>query len=405
MNYQETLNFIYSKGAKGRVANLNRVKWCLDQLGNPQHQFPAVHIVGTNGKGSTTSYLQHIFTEAGYQVGTFTSPYITRFNERIAICGEEIPDADLTVLLNSILPTLENLKETTFGDITEFELVTILMFQYFAQKNVDIAFIEAGIGGLYDATNVFMPLVVICTSISLDHEDKLGKSHLSIAKHKIGVLKDHVPLLFGPVSNDVRQLFYNTAYNHDSLTFEAGQDFKLSKDTFTYHDIVISPIHLQLLGQHQKINASLAAMCSLILSENFPKISLKTIKQGLNNTKWPGRSELLRPNLLLDGAHNSDGIKQLLTLLQDHYPSRKVKILFAGLGRKSLSPLLNALSDYPLSVTSFDFFEAQPLNQYPDHFNKVKHFEDWYHEEEQETLFVVTGSLYFISEIRQKFIP
>lgn len=146
-------------------------------------------------------------------------------------------------------------------------------------------------------------------------------------------------------------------------------------------------------------------MCSLILSENFPKISLKTIKQGLNNTKWPGRSELLRPNLLLDGAHNSDGIKQLLTLLQDHYPSRKVKILFAGLGRKSLSPLLNVLSDYPLSVTSFDFFEAQPLNQYPDHFNKVKHFEDWYHEEEQETLFVVTGSLYFISEIRQKFIP
>lgn len=157
MNYTETLNWIHSHKANGRRPSLERMQCLLALLDNPQDKFPAIHVVGTNGKGSTTSFLQHILTASGYKTGTFTSPFITRFNERIAIDSIEIPDQDLVKTVQAIKPIVDSAEfQDKVGKVTEFELVTALMFYYFAVINpVDIAVIEAGIGGTYDSTNVF----------------------------------------------------------------------------------------------------------------------------------------------------------------------------------------------------------------------------------------------------------
>ena len=198
MNYIETLNWIHSHKANGRRPSLERMQYLLALLDNPQDKFPAIHVVGTNGKGSTTSFLQHILTASGYKTGTFTSPFITRFNERIAIDSVEIPDQDLVKTVQAIKPIVNSAEfQDKVGKVTEFELVTALMFYYFAVVNpVDIAVIEAGIGGTYDSTNVFTAKAVICPSISIDHQETLGNSLAEIAQHKADILKPNVPFIF-----------------------------------------------------------------------------------------------------------------------------------------------------------------------------------------------------------------
>ena len=213
MNYIETLNWIHSHKANGRRPSLERMQYLLALLDNPQDKFPAIHVVGTNGKGSTTSFLQHILTASGYKTGTFTSPFITRFNERIAIDSIEIPDQDLVKTVQAIKPLVDSAKfQDKSGKVTEFELVTALMFYYFAVINpIDIAVIEAGIGGTYDSTNVFTAKAVICPSISIDHQETLGNSLAEIAQHKAGVLKTNVPFIFGKMAEPVRHVFYQSS--------------------------------------------------------------------------------------------------------------------------------------------------------------------------------------------------
>ena len=182
MTYQEALDWIHGQLKFGIKPGLERMAWMLKELGNPQDNLKAVHIVGTNGKGSTVNALQTIFTQAGYEVGTFTSPYIIDFKERISLNGQMISEEDLLDLVNRVKPVVERLpKETEHENATEFEIITVLMFLYFGQVHpVDIAFIEAGMGGLHDSTNLFKPLAVLCPSIGLDHQAILGNTHAEL---------------------------------------------------------------------------------------------------------------------------------------------------------------------------------------------------------------------------------
>ena len=413
MNYTETLNFIHSFKGNGRRPQLERMRWLLRQAGEPQSHYPTVHIVGTNGKGSTTSYLQNILTKSGYQVGTFTSPYITRFNERISINGTEIPDKDLISLVAKAQVILNDLEEhTNFDRPTEFELVTLLMFLYFDLKQVDMAIIEAGIGGRLDSTNVLSPELVICTSIGFDHTETLGNSLLDIANHKAGVMRENTPILLGRVSAEVEHFFNQKS--HDLQAPLAIIDRKiqlLPKDNQTIqisYDHWESPnLKLPMLGQHQENNAGLAVTAAHILAQTFSKITDKSIQEGIEETHWPGRSEWIGNNIYLDGAHNPQGIASLKQVLKDNFANRRVHILFAGLRRKPLADLLEELKDYDITVTSFDFFEALPLDDYPKDFKRAADYRDWLAQAESansDDLFVVTGSLYFISEVRNYLI-
>ena len=413
MNYTETLNFIHSFKGNGRRPQLERMRWLLKQAGNPQTHFPTVHIVGTNGKGSTTSYLQNILTKSGYQVGTFTSPYITRFNERISINGTEIPDKDLISLVEKAQVLLDDLEEhTAFDRPTEFELVTLLMFLYFDLKQVDMAIIEAGIGGRLDSTNVLSPELVICTSIGFDHTETLGNSLLDIANHKAGVMPENTPILLGRVSAEVEHFFNQKSLDLQAPLAVIDREIQLlPKDNQTIqvsYDHWESPdLKLPMLGRHQENNAGLAVTAAHLLAQTFPKITNKSIQDGICDTHWPGRSEWIGNNIYLDGAHNPQGIASLKQVLKDNFANRRVHILFAGLRRKPLADLLEELKDYDITVTSFDFFEALPLDDYPKDFKRAADYRDWLAQAESansDDLFVVTGSLYFISEVRNYLI-
>lgn len=413
MNYTETLNFIHSFKGNGRRPQLGRMRWLLKQAGDPQSHYPTVHIVGTNGKGSTTSYLQNILTKSGYQVGTFTSPYITRFNERISINGTEIPDKDLISLVAKAQVLLNDLEEhTDFDRPTEFELVTLLMFLYFDLKQVDMAIIEAGIGGRLDSTNVLSPELAICTSIGFDHTETLGNSLLDIANHKAGVMQENTPILLGRVSAEVEHFFNQRSHDLQAPLAIIDREIQLlPKDNQTIqisYDHWESPnLKLPMLGQHQENNAGLAVTAAHLLAQTFPKITDKSIQEGIEETHWPGRSEWIGNNIYLDGAHNPQGIASLKQVLKDNFANRRVHILFAGLRRKPLADLLEELRDYDITVTSFDFFEALPLDDYPQDFKRAADYRDWLAQAESansDDLFVVTGSLYFISEVRNYLI-
>ena len=413
MNYTETLNFIHSFKGNGRRPQLERMRWLLKQAGNPQTHFPTVHIVGTNGKGSTTSYLQNILTKSGYQVGTFTSPYITRFNERISINGTEIPDKDLISLVEKAQVLLDDLEEhTAFDRPTEFELVTLLMFLYFDLKQVDMAIIEAGIGGRLDSTNVLSPELVICTSIGFDHTETLGNSLLDISNHKAGVMRENTPILLGRVSAEVEHFFNQKSHDLQAPLAVIDREIQLlPRDNQTIqvsYDHWESPkLKLPMLGQHQENNAGLAVTAAHLLAQTFSKITDKSIQEGIVETHWPGRSEWIGDNIYLDGAHNPQGIASLKQVLKDNFANRRIHILFAGLRRKPLADLLEELKDYDITVTSFDFFEALPLDDYPKDFKRAADYRDWLAQAESansDDLFVVTGSLYFISEVRNHLI-
>ena len=413
MNYTETLNFIHSFKGNGRRPQLERMHWLLKQAGNPQTHFPTVHIVGTNGKGSTTSYLQNILTKSGYQVGTFTSPYITRFNERISINGTEIPDKDLVSLVAKAQVILNDLEEhTNFDRPTEFELVTLLMFLYFDLKQVDIAIVEAGIGGRLDSTNVLLPELVICTSIGFDHTETLGNSLLDIANHKAGVMRENTPILLGRVSTEVEHFFNQKSHNLQAPLAVIDKEIQLlPKDNqaiqISYDHWESPNLKLPMLGQHQENNAGLAVTAAHLLAQTFSKITDKSIQEGIEETHWTGRSEWIGNNIYLDGAHNPQGIASLKQVLKDNFANRRIHILFAGLRRKPLADLLEELKDYDITVTSFDFFEALPLDDYPKDFKRAADYRDWLAQAESansDDLFVVTGSLYFISEVRNYLI-
>ena len=413
MNYQESLDWIHSKLKFGIKPGVSRVEWLLNELGNPQDRVKGVHIVGTNGKGSTVNYLQNTFTAAGYEVGTFISPFIMDFRERISINGQMISKEDLTLMVNRVKPIVERLPlETPWEAATEFEIITVLMFLYFGEVHpVDIAFIEAGMGGLHDSTNVFAPLAVICTSIGLDHQAYLGETHAAIAQNKAGVLKAGVPLIYATDREDVADVFEKRAQELACPSYRLGRDFSYRDQgagfDFFYQGECIEGIDLAMPGQHQRANASLALMTTLLLKGRFPRVTTDVILSALSTSRWLGRTEFIRPYLMIDGAHNNESVQVLVDLLQTDYADKDIHILFAAIEGKPVTTMLEMLDQFAsLTVTSFDFPKALQLEAYPSQYAKVFTWQEWLEnmKPDEKKLYLVTGSLYFISEIRQSLV-
>ena len=411
MIYQEALDWIHGQLKFGIKPGLERMAWMLEELGNPQDNLKAVHIVGTNGKGSTVNALQTIFSQAGYEVGTFTSPYIIDFKERISINGQMISEENLLGLVERVKPVVERLpKETEHENATEFEIITVLMFLYFGQVHpVDIAFIEAGMGGLHDSTNLFSPLAVICPSIGLDHQAVLGNTHAEIATEKAGVLKNGASFIYATDRTDVRDVFKQKANEEGSKTYELGKDFTAEGSShsfdFIYKEQRLEGIALAMAGLHQVANASLAIMASLLLQKDYPKVTPELIKDALAHANWLGRTEFLRPNLMIDGAHNNESVKVLIDLLRSEYADKDIELLFAAIDTKPIDSMLAQLESVgDLTVTSFEYPNSVKLDKYPVTYKQVSDFQTWIEEHvtaNDDKLYVITGSLYFISQVRK----
>lgn len=410
MTYDEAVTWIHDQLKFGMKPGLERIKWLLAQFDNPQKDLKAIHVVGTNGKGSTVNYLQEMFSLAGYRVGTFTSPYLMDFRERISLNGQMMAKEDLLAMIKLVKPVVERLPlETQLEPATEFEIITLIMILYFSRyQPVDVAIIEAGLGGRYDSTNVFQALAVVCPSIGLDHQDILGQTYAEIAAEKVAVLKNGEPLIFATDRADVRDVFQARAKETKSPLFELGQDFsyqlKGSQFDFNSSQLQLSDLSLKMLGQHQRANASLAVMTALLLQKAYPQLTAGVIRQALAQAQWAGRTELIYDNLMLDGAHNQESIAVLVDLLKEAYPERPIHVLFAAINNKPVEGMLSALSVFDsLTVTTFAFDKALPLSAYPAIYQQAVDFRSWLTlcQSDSEALYVVTGSLYFISQVRQ----
>lgn len=411
MNYLEMRQWLSSRPASDLEHGVARVNWLLEGLGNPQFQVPTVHFVGTNGKGSTLNALQSILRSSGYRVGRFTSPSIIDFREQIVYQQEMISEEDFARIVTDLQPLIEDLDQTAGLDaISEFEIVVVAMFVYFAHyQRPDILLVEAGMGGLQDATNVLAPLAVVCPSIGLDHQTFLGETHTAIARHKVAVLREGVPLVYATDLPEVEAVFEEQARQLQSPTYAVGREILLENSRAGF--AVSSPLgrvedlRLLMQGRHQEVNAALAVTTAQLISTHFPTIINETIRQGLSQAIWPGRLELMKPTLMIDGAHNNESIAVLAQLLEEKYADRDIQILFAAINTKPVDQMLSQLSKFgPVSVTTFDDFRAVQLEDYPSGYERVQTYQEWLERADLDNLekfYLVTGSLYFITHVRK----
>ncbi|NQJ22463.1 bifunctional folylpolyglutamate synthase/dihydrofolate synthase [Streptococcus suis] len=411
MDYQEIRQWLSNRPASDLENGVARVNWLLERLDNPQLQVPTIHFVGTNGKGSTLNALQSILRSSGYTVGRFTSPSIIDFREQIVFEQEMISEEDFARIVTDLQPLIEDLNQTAGLDaISEFEIVVVAMFVYFAHNwRPDILLVEAGMGGLQDATNVLNPLAVVCPSIGLDHQAFLGETHAAIARHKVAVLRERVPLLYATDQPEVLAVFEEQARQLQSPTYVVGREIVLGNSRAGF--AVSSPfgrvedLTLLMQGHHQEVNAALAVTTAQLIRPHFPKITNETIRQGLSQAIWPGRLELIKPTLMIDGAHNNESIAVLTQLLEEKYADRDIEILFAAINTKPVDQMLSQLSQFgPVSVTTFDDFRAVQLEDYPSGYERVQTYQEWLERvdlDNPKKLYLITGSLYFITYVRK----
>lgn len=346
-SYSEILNTIYNLRGGMIDLRLDRMNRALALFDHPEKQFPSFHIAGTNGKGSTAAMLHRILTESGYRVALYTSPHLVSFTERIRVGDEEIVPDEVVALAEEIR------DRTVAADVplTFFEFVTVMAFIHFARRRIDVAVVEVGLGGRLDATNLVLPLVSLISTISRDHEAYLGYDLLSIAREKGGIIKQGVPLVCGALPVDVAALLKDIADEHNAPSYFLGGDFTFSlknEDLFDYRGLNWDLVDLDvaLRGKHQKRNAALALAGLEIAAHDFP-VNEAAIRQGLKTVRWPGRFEIVqdRPAIVLDGAHNGEGVRALIEELESFRGQRAVRLLFASMEDKDWGLMLERLSE------------------------------------------------------------
>jgi dihydrofolate synthase / folylpolyglutamate synthase len=341
MTYQETLQHIYALSRFGIKPGLDRISRLLAALGNPQDGFATVHLVGTNGKGSTASFLSSILSAGGHRTGLFTSPHLISFTERIRVDGAEIDEASVVRLAERVMAAAP--EESTF-----FEIVTALAVLHFAEQGVEIAVFEAGMGGRLDATNALNGLLTVITPISLDHTEYLGSRIGQIAAEKAGICKAQCPVVSARQEPEAARVIERHARELGSPLYLCGEQFDAVWDQgkLNYRGLGLSLQGLKtgLSGLYQSGNAALAlAAAELLSGAGFP-VSDQAQVSGLERASWPGRMELFpgEPRLLLDGAHNPAGALALADALAQ-IPRARLFLIAGVMGDKELSGILSPL--------------------------------------------------------------
>lgn len=328
MTYQETLAYIYGLGRFGMRPGLERITALLNALDNPQERIKTIHVAGTNGKGSTAAFLSSILTCAGYKVGLFTSPHLFRFTERIRINGTEIKEEE-------VMRLAERVKAAAPATATFFEIVTAMAWLHFSGQNVDLAIMEVGMGGRFDATNAASGIMSVITPVSLDHCEYLGKTLAEIAFEKAGVVKPGRPLVTSNQTDEALAVIGLQCAKLSSPMFVCGKDFSgcWEDDGLKYQGLKteLSGLKPGIAGRYQADNAVCALAVAELLGGAGFHLPAKVLRKGIEKATWPGRMEIVgkAPRILLDGAHNSAGGEALAEALQD-FPHDRL-ILVAGI--------------------------------------------------------------------------
>ncbi|MGD9886860.1 MAG: folylpolyglutamate synthase/dihydrofolate synthase family protein [Bacilli bacterium] len=387
--------------------------------GNPHEGIKYIHIGGTNGKGSTVSFVKGILRSAGFNVGSYVSPYVISFNERISYNDQFISDEDLLAIGNFLLSRYPIIEQLEIELPTFFEFVTLMAYVYFSRiKDLDFVTLEVGLGGRLDATNIVTPLVSVITNVHYDHMNVLGDTLEEIAFNKLGIVKPKIPLI--TIKNDqlLAQFKETTKERGSDLILVDKKDIKnieITLDYTSFDYLELSNVKLRLLGYYQTENASLAIRVAKLLRDRYQiAITDKHILTGLWETFWPGRLQVVSkdPVILIDGAHNLDGITRLTEFLKAIKGKNYLKIVFAvsaDKAKEKMIPLIDEVAD-EIIFTRYSYKrsdEAEHLLDYSHHPNKrVEENLDKIIAEvkqDKDKLIVFCGSLYFVADLIKIF--
>lgn len=419
--------------SKQRIG-INKIRIAMAYFDNPQLGLPVIHITGTNGKGSTTTFLKELLQSQGLAVGTFTSPHIMHFNERISYNGHNISDEDLIRITEQMVELNEYMETTEYGRLVFFELYTVMLALYFHENQPDVCLIEVGIGGENDCTNVFDADLAILTTIGLDHEDLLGDTLEAVATEKSGIIKNGTTVVTGPILSsplsvvsdrvermDGTHLQFDVNYGFENVTNlkENGSsfDFWIKIDG----QKLVKNWQITMLGHYQIDNATIALRAFLAwMSMQGEAVDFENAYTALKYTKWMARMEKVSnfPIIYIDGAHNAHGLTALKRLVDEYFYDKSITILYAGLSTKNQDdqlPILQSFNAEALYLTQFDHRKSMSIDHFSELADRMNNtsFEmvyDWkdfildYTQNEgrsSNNILLITGSLYFVSDVRQ----
>ncbi|WP_245683851.1 bifunctional folylpolyglutamate synthase/dihydrofolate synthase [Vulcanibacillus modesticaldus] len=424
----EAIEWIHNLKTLGIKPGLSRMEWMLERLGNPERRVKFLHIAGTNGKGSTASFISNVLRKSGYKVGMFTSPYLIEFTNRIQINGEDISEEHLVEMLNRVIPLVKELEVSELGSPTEFEVVTTIAILYFASVAYpDIVVWETGLGGRFDSTNVVYPIVSVITNVGFDHMDLLGDDIKQIAMEKAGIIKPGVPVVSGVENEEARSVIKDIAKSKKASLYQLNEQFFIkthkmnhlgSKFDFTGPFLTMPNLEIKMVGPHQIKNAAVALMALEILRQYYAFIiEEEAVYSGLKHTFWAGRFEIIseKPTVIIDGAHNPEGALSLgetvslfeynrLIMVTGVLKDKAIEDLFKNfipiadqlIITKPDNPRALDLKDIKKVISTIVPTKEVILN--PDWRDAVKQALQM---ADQEDLVVITGSLYLISDVRR----
>ncbi|ARC84444.1 bifunctional FolC family protein [Clostridium argentinense CDC 2741] len=430
MNYDEAIKYIKETAKFGSKYGLERTEKILEFLGNPHKHIKTMHVAGTNGKGSTTAMLTSILMDAGYNVGTYISPYIEEFEERIQINRNNIPKEELAEVVTEVSKAVSKVVDLGYINPTEFEIITCAGFLYFHKKNIDYAVIEVGLGGRLDSTNVITPILSIISSISLDHTQILGDTLDKIAYEKAGIIKENVPVILFPQEKVAEDVIEKTCREKNSKLIKVPRDISeyvaVTSNTLEGKEIKTQQINLKneyidsyelsLLGKHQILNSTVVVYAARELMNLGIKISKDNIVNGLKSVQWPGRLEIMKNNplVVIDGAHNIDGIKKLTESIDLYFKYNKLILILGILADKQVEDMIETIApkaERIISVTPHSDraelaedlkieieklgVRCEAIDSYEEAYKKALSYCN------DDDLLLISGSLYMIGDMRK----
>lgn len=424
MRYEEAMKYITEVGNFGSNYGLERTHKLLEYLGNPEKYLKLIHIAGTNGKGSTASMITEILMGAGYKVGMYTSPFIEEFEERIQINRRNIPKETLANLIDEVKVAVERVIEEGYNHPTEFEIITVLMLLYFKKEKIDFGVIEVGLGGRLDSTNVIIPILQVITSISFDHTNLLGNTLEEIAGEKAGIIKKNIPTVIYPQEEEALKVIKNKCAAMESDLYTADKDnvkfVKVVNEDKPYQLLKYKEefnIFLPLLGEHQILNLSVAMKVIEVLNNRkIVNITTESIIKSIKNVTWKGRLEVLsnNPYVVIDGAHNIQGIKTLSRNIKKYFKYENLHLILGILADKDVEEMIKIITPmakqvYAVTPNSIRAELADDLKneivKYNANCRAFDEYEEAYLEAlknaKENDIILASGSLYMIGDMRK----
>ncbi len=418
MKYQEFLDYIYQRHSGNVKLGLERMLKILEQMDNPNKKLNGIHIAGTNGKGSVAAICEALSISSGLKTGLNTSPHLKDYRERIRLNGKNITFKKLMETYRCFEESFQS-NEASF-----FEITTAMAFYFFMINKVENAIFEVGLGGRLDGTNPFSSTITVITSISYDHTKSLGATIKKIATEKAGILKKNTPLVLGKMSSIASNTIRKIAKDKNITVYQFGKDFKISnvsinlKETtldYCFKNICLKKLKTNLIGFHQAENAASAITSFILFLEDINKeINPEIIRDSLLKINWIGRMQILsrKPLVMIDGAHNEEGIKALTKNLKEMFPNRKIRFVLAILRDKKIESIIKEICDIAFKIY-ISKNKSTRAAEIEDQVKFVKNYDIKYEtipdvkeatkkaikESKDDDVVIVSGSLYTISEV------